>query len=425
MHCRRSLPIPTLVLALLLSAVLASACAPMCREMAADRETFFGRRAVSTTSHATIFLPFGVANRLMERRLAAVKPLGAPIALPGPVGKLIGSVRLAPRKITLGPAPEDRLGVRLAVDFLSGEKSLFTVTTDLQLRPEVDTAKGLLVVGLRADDLKAVKIDLGPDAGERLAAELRSRLPSFASSVLSQGDVASMAKAAIDLLAGQLGTLLAQSRLLSPLGEIVRFTVEIPLVPVARLSLRSLRQHDGLLVGITTALPVADGVSMDGDLSTNHEDVYLRLSGDALAELGNWALTSGLLPRRYDEQMHPKEDGDFTPGLRWIAGPRPFKLFAWRLKKPCLRTRIGAEPIVAIKHDKLEVGFDEGVLEEVEGAALVQARVWMKRIGADAIHLSRKTVSSASISIAGAPLVVAVRNAFYRSNTFNIELGLE
>jgi hypothetical protein len=407
----------------LIAALSSSACAPMCQEMAADRKAFFGHRATSASPHATIFVPFDLANRLMSKRLGEVQPIGSPISLPGKVGELIGSVRLFPRRLVLRPAPDDRLGLRMDIEVLQREKPLFTVTLDVEARPEVDASKGLLEVGLRADDLKSVTATLGPDATDALAAVLRARLPSVASSVLSQDQVAAIVKSGTDLLAERLGGLLIPSGLLAPLGELTRLGVEIPIVPVSRLTFRSVGdEKGGLLVGVFTALPVGAGVSLTDAWLESTGALRLRLSGDALAQLGNWALVTGRLPRRYDKKMRPKEDGELTPGLRWASGPRPLQIFAWRVKKPCLRARIGSSPLVSLAEGRLVVGIDEGVVEEVRGAALVRARVWTQRIGADAIRFSKKVVSSARVSIAGIPVDGAITDAFYRDGEFGIEL---
>jgi hypothetical protein len=410
---------------LLAGALLQAACASMCRELAADREQFFARRAAASGPHAAIVVPFAVADRLIARRIATLRPLGSPIRLPGRIGTLLGSLRLAPRRMTLRPAPDDRLGLRLELDVLAGDTALFAVTIDLDLRPEVDVAKGVLRVAVRADDLRAVRPAIASDAALRLAAAIQARLPSLARSVLSPDEIALIARTSIDYLAGHVGTLLVTSGLASALGELTSVRVDIPIVPVSRLWLRSVRQGDrgALVVGVFTRLPAAVGVSMTA--GREPQAVQVRLSGDALAELGNRALVTGLLPRRYDDRMHPKKDGDFTPGFRWVRGRRPVKLFAWRLESPCLRARIGADPIVGLRGGKLVVGVEHGEVEEVRGAMLVRARVWMKRIGAEAIRFTRRTIASARISIAGSPLAGRIENAFYRDGELGFDLVAE
>jgi len=409
--------------ALLASAVLQAACSSMCKEMAADRQAFFARRATSSRPHATIFVPFAVADRLIARRLAALRPVGSPITLPGRIGRFLGSVRLAPRRLTLRAAPDDRLGLRLEVAVLAGEVPLVDLSLELDLRPELDAARGLLSVAVRASDLRQVRPTIPAGAAERLAAVVRSQLPSLARSVVSQEEIAALARTSIDHLAGHLGSLLVDSGLVSSLGELTRFTVEIPIVPIARLSLHSVPQGGGgLLVGIHTRLPAAAGVDTAARADQDAQAVHVRLSADALAELGNLALVSGLVPRRYDEKMRPTKDGDFTPGLRWVAGTRPFKTFAWRLRGPCLRARIGADPSITVAGGLLAVGIEHGEVEAVRGAALVRARVWMKRWGADAIRFTRHTIASARISIAGRRLTGRIQRASYRDGEFALDL---
>ena len=113
------------------------------------------------------------------------------------------------------------------------------------------------------------------------------------------------------------------------------------------------------------------------------------------------------------------------PGLRFVAGPRPFKIIAWRLKSPCLRARIGADPTVSLRGGALVVGFEHGEVEEVRGALLVRARVWLKRLGADAIRFSKETLSSAQISIAGTPLTGTIERAFYRAGELGFDVAVE
>lgn len=399
----------------------------MCEEMAADRRAFFARRATpSAAPHATVFIPFAVADRLIARRLGALRPVGSPVTLPGRIGRFLGSFRLVPRRLTLRPAPDDRLGLRLELDLVTGETSLLAMSLDLDARPELDMDRRTLRVALRAEDVRTVRPNLAPGAAQQVASEIRSRLPSVAKAVVSEEEIAMLARSSIDYLAGHLGSLLVDSGLLGRLGEVTGFSVHIPIVRVSRVSLQSVKANGGgLLVGIFTDLPATAGVRSSAPTPGHPELVQIRLSADALAELGNLALVSGLLPRRYDDAMHPKKDGDFTPGFGWVAGPRPLKIVAWRLKSPCLRARIGADPVVTVTGGQLAVGIEHGEVEAVRGAALVRARVWLKRVGADAIHFTRRTIASARISIAGAPLGGRIQSAGYRNGTFAVDLVAE
>ncbi len=408
---------------LLAGAALQAACASMCKEMAADRTAFFARRTTATAPHATVVVPFPVADRLIARRLGALHPIGSPISLPGRVGSLLGAVRLAPRRVAMRPAPDDRLGLRVELEVLAGDTALAALSLDLDLRPAIDPETGVLRAALRADDLRSIRPTVDPGAAERLAGAIRSRLPSLARSVISEGDLAALARGSIDYLARHLGALLVDSGLLAPLGELTAVSVAIPVVPVSRLSLHSTGQ--ALVIAVFTRLPAAAGVEMRTDRRSDPQAVQLRLSAAAIAELGNRALATGLLPRRYDDHMRPKKDGDFTPGLRFAGGRRPFKIIAWRLRSPCLRVRIGADPTVALRGGVLVVGFEHGEVEEVRGAMLVRARVWLKRLGADAIRVSKQTLASARISIAGVPISGTIHDAFYRSGEIGIDLLAE
>ncbi len=399
----------------------------MCEELASDRRAFFARRTMpSLEPHATVYVPFAVADRLIARRLGALRPVGSPVTLPGRIGRFLGAFRLVPRRLTMRPAPSDRLGLRLELDLVAGETSLLALSMDLDARPRLDPARRTLRVALRPDDVREVRPRLPPGAAARLASEIRSRLPSVAQAVVPEEEIAMLARASIEYLGGHLGSLLIDSGLLAPLGEVVGFTVDIPFVPVSRITLDSVRPGGGgLLVGVFTELPVAAGVPTSEPTSGPPQAVQVRLSGDALAELGNRALVTGLLPRRYDEAMHPAKAGDFTPGFRWAPGRRPLKIFAWRLKSPCLRARIGADPVVTVTGGQLAVGIEHGEVEAVRGAALVRARVWLKRVGADAIRFTRRTIASARISIAGAPLGGRIQRAAYRNGTFTVDLVAE
>lgn len=399
----------------------------MCEEMAADRRAFFARRGLPTLEpHATIYVPFAVADRLIARRLGALHPVGSPVTLPGRIGRFLGSFRLVPRRLTMRPAPSDRLGLRLELDLVAGDTSLLAMRMDLDARPQLDSARRTLRVALRAEDVREVRPTLAPGAAQQLASEIRSRLPSVAKAVVSEEEIAMLARSSTEYLGGHLGSLLIDSGLLGRLGEVTGFSVHIPIVRVSRVTLHSVEANGGgLMVGVFTELPVASGVPTSEPTTGHPELVQIRLSADALAELGNLALVSGLLPRRYDDTMHPKKDGDFTPGFRWVAGPRPLKIFAWRLKSPCLRARIGADPVVTVTGGQLAVGIEHGEVEAVRGAALVRARVWLKRVGEDAIHFTRRTIASARISIAGAPLGGRIQSAAYRNGTFAVDLVAE
>ena len=47
----------------------------MCEELAADRKAFFARRPPpAALPHATVLVPFALADRLIERRLRALQP---------------------------------------------------------------------------------------------------------------------------------------------------------------------------------------------------------------------------------------------------------------------------------------------------------------------------------------------------------------
>jgi hypothetical protein len=412
-----------LVLAAVVSA--AAACAPVCREMAADREAFFARRATSSSPHATVFVPFALGDRLIAARLARVAPIGAPVALPGRVGSVLGSIRLAPRRVTLRPAPADRLGLRAEIDVVAAGETLISATLDFDARPEADVANGRLAVGLRAGDITSARPSLGPDAVERLARAIRARLPAVAAAVLPEAEVRALARSLTDFLGAELGAAIVRSGLLAPLGEITRVAVAIPIVPIARFELGSVGgAAGGLLVGITSTLPVGASVSTAVEGVGDPATVAVRISGDAVAEIGNWALATGRVPRRYDGAMHAKATGEFTPGLRWIAGPRPLKILAWRVTEPCLRARVGAEPRLALAGGELVAGIDDGVVEEVRGSLLVEAGAWIKEMGADAIRFSKRAIASARVSVAGVPIEGRVTRAFLLDGTFGVDVAV-
>jgi hypothetical protein len=399
-------------------------CASVCREMATDRQAFFSRQGTTTEPHATVFVPFALANRLIAKRLADLHPVGAPISLPGNAGKVLGAMRLVPRRVTLQPAPPDRLGLRMELDVLSGNETLFSMMFEVGARPELFPDGGRLEVGLRADDVTAIRPHLGAGATERLATAIRARLPSVARSMLPQQDVEALARSGTDFLGGQLGAVLLRSGLLSPLGEIARLGVSIPVVPIARFDLRSFSgSAGGITVGVYTTLPVHVGLPVAiAEDRGGDETIRVHITGDALAELGNWALGRGLLPNRYDGTTPARGGGEFTPGLRWVEGGRPLKVYAWRIREPCLRVRVGAEPRLALSGGRLVVGIDSGTVEEVRGSLLVEVAVWLKEIGADAIRFSHQTISSARVSIAGTPVEATIARASIEAGVFGLDL---
>lgn len=396
--------------------VLTSGCGTTCEQLARQRQALLEREleAQSSDPHLVAAVPLELANELIRPEVSAIEPLTLDIPAAGVLAQSLTNLTIRPREVELQSATGGPgVGIELVLEIAQARSPLFTMTARGVIQPQLDTERGRVVVELRAEDFHEMTPRLAPDAVERVVAVLEQLVPGVARLFVSPRAIAAAASLLTETILSQSYPLI-RDRLFARLGPLARIEVELPELPIARLAVSSSATDGGgfLLLSAYTPLPVARGVTSDLDhWSGGGRRARLRLSGDAVAELANWAMADGQLPGRFDERGQATDDGVYRPTLAWGTGERPLRVHIFRLEPRCLRALLSARPTLSVEGDELLLEVEEVVIDELEGppmAGLVRlfARTWVR-----AMERTQSTAAELDVAIAGRPLRAVVRSA--------------
>lgn len=407
------------ILILIIAGLLlgSSGCGTTCEQLARQRDELLARTAStqSSTPHLVAAVPLELANELIRPEVAAIEPLELNIPSVGVLAQSLTNLTIRPREVELVPAEgEAGVGIELVLEIAQGTSPLFTMTARGVIQPELDAARGRVVVELGADDFREMAPRLAPDAVDRIVAVLERLVPGVARLFVSPRAIASAATMLTEAILTQSYPLVRDS-LFSQLGPLARVEVALPNLPIERLEISSSADAapgGAIVLGAYTPLAIERGVSVGQDEQLAEERrASLLLSGDAVAALANWAMAEGQLPSRFDEEGQAAEDGVFQPTLDWGSGERPLRVHVFRLEPRCLRALLTARPSLSVEEERLLLEVDDVRVDELEGppfAGLVRlfARIWVR-----AIERTQSTAASLDIAIAGRPLQAIIRSA--------------
>ena len=388
-------------------ALVVAGCGSRCKDVASARTALLSRAAATDRgADVRVTLPFAQIDAVFADLLRA-KPLTVPLELPD-----LGAVELDVREALTATASEVRLepgrdnAIRFATRIVlrDGDRELTTLAAEIDVAPVLQrTPTGAeLVVAFGPKDLVSVRPVLGDDAKQKLGDAVARRLPDRLRNNIPKLllDEAA-AKLASHLTGGAFEAL--RRTLFERLGELTAWRVKLPTVPIASHAIRS--TDAALVVEILTDLRVRRGLA-----PATTRDV--ALSGSAAAELANWALDRGYLPRRYDRGLTPRADGEYAPRFDYLAADdHPFKVFVFQERGGCEYFRVGVRASVGMTGEQLQATALDRTLEASEANPALAAAATIKYFLFGWIDVDKQLVAKTQLSLGGRPLATRVTSA--------------
>ncbi len=433
--------------ALLAVALLSTqpACGPQCSVIQGEHDAFraesVAKRSTGRGAHIRIGIPMHVITHPLDAAVARMKTASMDMPGLGDLAKYVPASKIGfkARKIQLTLDRDDAAKVAIDFDVTQGRKTLFGLSLSARAPITYTPSTGKMRFSIRADLFDKVQPRFDTDAVERLTDHLFDQLPSLARAFVPRGEVSRLAKRAVDLLAGSAYDLLRRE-VLSDMGELTSFSVNMPDVPISSMSLTSIGGLDGFVrLDTRLDLPVEHGLPDDdaeldaamaalahgqgtaGDLSETFE---VSVSTEAVIALANWGFAKGKLPKTYDDKGLATQDGAFEVGAGWHSGDRPLKVNLWSMKTEgaCLSMQAGALPSVDWKAGKLEVGVTQAMIEQFNGPLLLRALVEVTNITHGVFDFTKTISTKTELAVGGDTWKVALANAHLDGEVFRIRL---
>ena len=408
------------------NAICLIGCGSTCDRINEDRRRFLARKVKNTEPQIEAIVPFALANELIAAQIGKIKPV--PIKIPG-LGQLesyFGQLTVVPKQVTMRPAASDYLGFRLDLDITTHGKKAFSMYADLETKPAIDLEKGSIAISFGPKNLENVKPKLSGDAQKALGGIIYSQIPKMARFLIPRSAVDSAAGSVVKML---LDTFYDKFKdeLLPKLSQFSQIEFQLTTIPLQKLNFSSSAEAGGgVRIVAVTGLPVQRGLSILPDKSRGlpQNKISLRISGSTAAELVNWGMATGRIPDRYDSKGKPKADGNLRPGLDWVSGERPMKIYLWDLEKPCMRVNMSATPVIEANAGKLAINAKDAVTDDIEASAFTKAGVWFYLLWRDAIELKKRAPMEMKFSIAGKEMIAVVDQASIENNEFISQVSL-
>jgi hypothetical protein len=406
--------------------VAANGCGSRCKEVESARSALRSRQgAPNRGADVRVTIPLERANKLIEEVLR--DPLTVPLDAPdlGPIELVTERLSATVREVRLqsGPPGKLRFATRVEVRDGSAEVATFALVGEIapQLvrtgpvapKPRRDGANAgeppsaELVIGLGPENLLALKPELAPNARDTIDGaidrwvpqRLRDRVPAIVKSAAARKLGAFVVGAGYEVV---------RRTLLTRLGEVTRVRLRLPDVPVAHVDIQSTDLT--LVVDILTDLPVRRGLAT---LPVNDNDIGVRISGSAVAELANWAVETGRAPRWYNRTIEPKPDGEFRPRFDYIAEDRahPLKVYSFQERNGCSYFRVGVLAQIKLDGDALVATALDRELEAQSANPAIEAAAWVKYFVVGALDRSKRFAAHTRLSVGGRTLVTRVMGA--------------
>lgn len=428
----KPLPVTAVAAAILATAGLplgALGCGSRCAEVAAARDVLAQRPgAPDRGADLRIALPLARADALFAESLAA-QPLQVALAPPSlDLGVLQlavpGQLVARAQAVRLLPAPPERLRFAIALQIADGDEGLVSLATEVEVAPVLQRQDGGAELSMRfgLENLARVTPVLDADASAKLGRAVLRWAPAALRDHLPRPVVDRAAKELAEYLSGAAYRGLRQS-LLSPMGELTRLRLRLPDVPVAKLSVRT--SDEALVIEVQTELPVRRGLpapsaaapaatsaasapsaasaasTAAAGAAASAGDLRVSLSPSASAELANWAIDRGHLPRWYSRDLRPSAGGEFRPRFDYLAedAAHPFKVYSFQERGGCSYFRVGVEARVAVDERDLIVTALDRALEAVSANPVVEVAAWTKYFLFGAVDQSKRMAASTRLSV--------------------------
>ncbi len=415
----------------LLGMILMSGCGA-CPKVARHREAFLAAQAQApkdTSPQVVLALPKAMVDGWLRKAVdqlpvAGFRPPGLGELSRYATGYDFKAERLA---ATVSKSEDAHFDLDLAVR--RSQRRLFGVELGAVAPARFDRRSRKLRIGLRADMFERVRPKLEDGAVDRFATALLSQVPAAARALLPRDLVRRLAQQGIDALSGQVYSLV-RAKLLTPLGELAHFEVQLPDLPLESVALGG--GAAGWTVGARTSLPgrgvAASGINPRG---ASASQAGMRISTAALASLGNWAMANGRLPGRYTREGKADKQGELVAGVSWDQGPAPLKAHLWTKgaaeaseQSMCLYVRAAAKPSIRMKDGRLDLSFAGASVEELMGPPLVNKAITVLGLTERVVDFGRSMALDTRIKLGKGEQAVEVVGASLDADTLGLNLRL-
>jgi hypothetical protein len=407
------------MLLLVAFALLGNGCVSYCDRVADFEKRWAERTAATNEPHLRMAVPYALVDRLLAERIREIDPVE--LAVGNKLGMIVKLLRFEVKVAAMRArhADDDHVGFGIDLDVRAAGESFVVMHLDARATPRVEGKS--VRVAMDADDFERVEPRLGEGAKARIAAMLRTALPSIVSDRLDEAALTELASELGAFLVGE-GYRQIRRTLLSRVGKVAELGIALPDIPVRAIRTGSRRgpvEHFAL--DVLTDRPVARGVA--GEVAPTSDKIRARLSGATIAELGNWGIERGILPGRYDDAMKADPNGKLRPRFGWRHGAeRPLLVHVLCSDGPCFRLDVAARARAEVKDATLSMDVYDGRIEAIDGSWLVELGVWLKRLGAGPIEVSQKKIASAAVDLFGRRLAIAVASAAIEGDTMTMDL---
>ncbi len=393
-----------------------------CQQVTAHRDAFrseMNQPPSSSAPHIRLQIPDEMVSAWTRRAVSSLPEV--PLSLPGlgDLSRYVDRLGIDPRSMRVGIDRNESARFDLDLDIKSGGRALFGLQLGAVAPVTYDPKRGTLKIALRADLFENVTPRLDDGAVDRLTGALLAPVPGMLRSTL-RPTAQRVAREGAEYLVREAYGLLRR-RVLTPLGEVATFEFALPDVPLQSLALTS---EAGQWI-VDARLPFS-GAGLTGK-SGKSDGMRMSISTQALAQLGNWAMSRGEIPARYTREGKATQNGEFEAGFGWQSGERPLKVHMWTAEVPqtgiCLHARAGADPRVSLAKGKLDVGFENGTIEEILGPPLISNALGLMGISTEAFAFTRTIATKTRLEFGNEKVGVEVTALELAGDTLRIDLA--
>ena len=283
------------------------------------------RKASDGLPHAQLRLPHHRLNLLFHEALKA-----QPISVSVPLGSIpVPPVSVSAKRIEVTEAGRGRIGfdIELEIEIATISLAKFGATIDAKVRTVSSKDGTALEIGFDGDSLRQFRPNIPnavvSSAGTALSSAVKqvsgTELPGPIADALASRIINQVTTSAFDVIRDQV---------LARLGELTKLRIELGNVPIERALARTdTRAAKTLVIDLWSTLAVANGLHPSNlgaePISGTGE---LRIAGQALAELGNWAIAEKLAPQLYNSDLKPDPDGATSLSIGGEASPGHLKI---------------------------------------------------------------------------------------------------
>ncbi len=156
------------------------------------------------------------------------------------------------------------------------------------------------------------------------------------------------------------------------------------------------------------------------------DQIGVRISGSAAAELANWAIEKGHAPRWYNRSIEPRETGEFRPRFDYVAEDHahPSKVYSFQ-ERGCSYFRVGVKAALEISGDKLKATMLDRDLEKIAANPVIEAAAWTKYFLTGWLDESKKVAAHTNLNIGGRSLETRVVKAAIVGDEVRFELQFD